>query len=364
MVTDLHQKCLDKLENLIDIDHVRKTSELQKHACAFEKVDHIPAWIDYKISTEEWPDYRFDEIFQNPEKMLMQELRGIYLGAKLQDDRLYGIRANYGTGIIASLFGCQTRIFEDSLPIALHTSSHQLSQILESQEIDINSGLMSRVFETAAYFRQVLSKYPKLSKTIGSEMFDIQGPFDNASMVWGSDIFYAFYDDPQKISLMLELITKVIVRCVKRLREIDGCPISENDGAWNHLGGLCIRLDSCINLNAKQYTSVVKPFDQCLLEEFGGWIHFCGKANHWWRSLLDIPGLKGINPYQGEFYDLYEMHAECESTRIPIVQWTTPLDARCRERIKTGLSRSITVENFEDACRLKDILYSTGHADI
>ena len=35
---------------------------------------------------------------------LLNELAAVYAGAKLKDDRLYGIRANYGTGIIASLF--------------------------------------------------------------------------------------------------------------------------------------------------------------------------------------------------------------------------------------------------------------------
>ena len=82
------------------------------------------------------------------------------------------------------------------------------------------------------------------------------------------------------------------------------------------------------------------------------------------EKLLNIPGLKGINPYQGEFYDLYEMYEICEVAQIPIIQWTTPVNIRCRERIKTGFSRILQVEDFVMAQRVRDRLYETGHADL
>jgi len=358
-------KYLDILENIIDIEHVSRTRELQKAAFAFQPVHHIPTVINYEVPPDEWPIYRFDEIYENLEKMLINELRAVYIGAKVQDDRLYGIRANYGTGIIASVFGCETRVFGNTLPTGIHVSPQKLAKILESEDPDINSGLMPRVFETAGYFRQILSKHPKLSQVIGSQMFDIQGPFDNASMIWGSDVYYALYDDPEKVKMLFSKIKNVILKSAKRLREIDNCPVHEHDGAWNHVGGLVIRLDSCINLSAEHYTSIVKPFDEQLLKEFGGWIHFCGNANHWWRYLLDIPNLKGINPHQGEFYDLYELYDECERAKVPIIQWTVPmpLEARCRERIKTGISRIVDAKDFNNALRLRDILYSSGHAE-
>ena len=362
MISITH-KCLDLLENLIDLEHVQKTRNLQKAAFTFQPVDHIPTVINYDVSPDEWPIYGFDEIYENREKMLLNELRPVYIGAKLQDDRLYGIRANYGTGIIASIFGCETRVFDNTLPIGIHVSPEKLAEILESEEPDINSGIMPRVFETAGYFRQILSGYPKLSQVIGSQMFDIQGPFDNASIIWGSDIFYALYDNPDKVKLLCSKITNVILKSAWRLRQIDNCPVQEHDGAWNHLGGFCVRLDSCINLSAEHYTSISKPFDEQLLKAIGGWIHFCGNANQWWKHLLDIPKLKGINPYQGEFYHLYELYEKCEHAGVPVVQWMVPLDSRCRERIRTGFSRIVNAKDFNDARRLKDVLYSSGHAE-
>jgi hypothetical protein len=83
---------LDKLEALIDLDHVQRTSDLQRRAFAFEQVDHIPTVIAYPVSFEEWPQFAFTEIYKDPSKMLLQELSGIYAGARIKDDRLYGIR--------------------------------------------------------------------------------------------------------------------------------------------------------------------------------------------------------------------------------------------------------------------------------
>jgi hypothetical protein len=123
-----------------------------------------------------------------------------------------------------------------------------------------------------------------------------------------------------------------------------------------------VRNDSSINLSTRQYVQTVKPYDERVLAPYNGWIHFCGKAN-WWQALLEIPNLKGINPYQGEFFDLYSMFAACERAGVAIIQWTRPLDARCRERIRTGFSRLYWAENYEDACRARDHLHGTGHVD-
>jgi len=222
---------------------------------------------------------------------------------------------------------------------------------------------MPRVFETVAFFRETLQPYPKLNQWVGSQCFDIQGPFDNASIIWGSEIYLEIFDQPERLRCLMELVSDTIFAAIKELRRLDGSPITEHDGAWNFLGGVCVRNDSSINLSHTHYVELAKPFDKRIIREWGGWIHFCGKAHQWWEALLDIPGLKGINPYQGEFYDLYEMYTICESADIPLVQWTTPVDARCQERIRTGFSRIIEVADFETACRVKERLYATGHGD-
>jgi len=354
---------LEKLEQVIDPEHINRTSELQKRAFAFEPIDHIPTHIEYPISQDEWPSYTHQEFFDDPGKMLVYELGNVYAGAKLQDDRLYGIRANYGTGIVSSLFGCDTRTFDDTLPIGLHLSTDKLEAVLEAGVPDVHTGLCGRALQTVAYFRDALKPYPKLSKYIGSQLLDIQGPFDNATIIWGSELYLAVLDEPEKVSRLLDIVTQTIRNLVIEHRKIDGMSTTEHTGDWNWLGGLCIRNDSSINLSGNQYRELVKPCDTELLSRFGGWIHFCGKAHQWWEDLLDIPGLKGINPYQGEFYKLPDMYKKCKEAKVAIVQWTVPLDPESRDLVRTGLSRIAYAPDYETALKMKEQLYRTGHVD-
>ncbi len=363
MASDQLHYYLDKLEAIIDPDHVAATRDLQRRTFAFDKVDHIPTAFLYPVPEEEWPAFDFEEIYHDREKMLISELRYVYMGAKLKDDRLYGIRANYGTGIIASMFGCPVHTFDFALPISKEIPRAEIERILERGVPEIRSGIVGQALDTVAYFREQLQPYPKLSAAVGSQCLDIQGPFDNASIIWGSDIYLSLLDETDKVLRLMDIISEAILDVVKAHRRIDGKSLHEHDGAWNHLGGLCVRNDSTVNLGRQHYNDYVKSFDEKLLSQWGGWIHFCGKAHQWWQELLSIRGMKGINPYQGEFYDLFEMYETCEAAGVPIVQWTVPVDARCRERIRTGFSRIIEAKDFEDALRKKERLYATGHVD-
>jgi len=355
--SEIINKHLAKLELLIDPEHIQRTKELQKKAFNFEDVTHIPTVINYPIDNTEWPNFSFKEIFDDPGKMLLHELKSVYASAKLQDDGLYGIRANYGTGIIASMFGCETETFENTLPIALHIDDQALLSVLDNGIPALTSGLMGKVYETALYFQEMLSPYPKLSEFIDMELFDTQGTFDNASIIWGSEIFFSFYDNPEKLHSLMRIITETIKQTVCEFRRISDTPIEEQGGRWNSLGAICLRNDSCINLSREQYIEFVKPYDQELISELSGWIHFCGKAQQWWDSLLDIPNLKGINPYQGEFYDLCEMFEICETRKIPIMQWTTPLNEKARKMITTGFSVITAAASFAEAQHLKNKLF-------
>ncbi len=355
---------LEKLEKMIDLEHVEKTRSLQQNAFQFKEIDHIPTVINYNIPEDEWPCFNFNEIFYNREKLLLNELKQVYMGAKLQDDRLYGIRANYGTGIIASAFRCPVHVFETELPISKEISQSEIDSILKKGTVDISSGLVQKSLETVAWYRETLAPYEKLNQVVGSQCLDIQGPFDNASIIWGSSIYLAVLDEPEKLKDLMTIICNTIIDIVKKHRTIDGKDISEHDGAWNYLGGLCIRNDSTVNLSGEQYKTLIKPFDEMLLNNWQGWIHFCGKAHQWYPELLTLENLKGINPYQGEFYQLDDMYEKCRESKIPIVQWTVPVDKKHQEMIKTGFSRIIIQSgNYDRACQIKDHLYKTGHAD-
>lgn len=362
-MTDKLKHYLEKLENIIDPVHYHNCQKLQKKAFNFDKVDHVPTTIYYPVPEHEWPAFDFHQIQFDFESMLLNELKPVYASAKLKDDSLYGIRANYGTGIIASMFGCPIRTFDNALPIGLHLSVSELERVLENGPPDKRAGLMGKVLDTIEYFKETLSSFEHLRNLIDFELFDIQGTFDNATIIWGSDIYYAMYDHPEKIDRLMGIITQTIAETIKEQRRIDRCSIYENGGTLNYIGGICLRQDSCVNINREQYLRFVKPYDAKLFKEFTGFCHFCGNANQWWRDLLDIDGIKAINPYQGEYYDLNSMYEICFSGKVPIVNWTTGVSPELCEKIKTGFSRVVWANDFEHALRIKEELYRTGHPE-
>lgn len=362
---DITKACLEKLENAIDEEHVKETRELQRKAARFEPVDRTPVVILYDVPDEQWPSYSFQEIFDDREKMLLSELKDVYLGAKLGDDRLYGIRANYGTGIIASIFGCPIHTFERMLPCAKEVCGIDvIREIVQKGVPDVHWGICAKALDTVAYFQDVLKEYPKIRRNVGSTLLDIQGTFDNASIIWGSEIFLAVYDEPELLANLLAVVSQTIRAVVLEHRELDGQNANEDHGNFEYIGGITLRNDSCINLSGIMYEEIVKPFDKMLLEEFTGNIHFCGKAHQWWRKLLDISGLMAINPYQGEFYDLKEMYEECREHKVAIFQWTASVREAEKEIVKTGFSRlMVTPGGIENAMRMLDRAHRTGWAD-
>lgn len=359
---DVTKALLEKLENSIDEAHIQKTRELQQRAARFEPVARTPVVIGYGVPEEEWPSFGYQEIYDDMEKMLLSELRDVYLGVKLKDDRLFGIRANYGTGIIASLFGCPVHTFDQMLPCAKEVGGTDvIREIVQRGVPDVYGGICGKALDTVAYFRDSLREYPKLSRNVGVSLLDIQGTFDNASIIWGNEVFTAAYDDPELLAGLLDVVTQTIRAVLLEHRRLDGQDVREDRGYFEYIGGLTLRNDSCINLSGPMYEQVVKPFDRRLIEEFTGNIHFCGKAHQWWRRLLDIPGLKAINPYQGEFYNLSEMFAECSRQHVAIFQWIAPVGPSEREAIKTGFSQLVfSSGGFDNARRMLDAAHRTG----
>lgn len=361
---DITKKYLEKLELMLDEKHIKETMELQKKTFNFEKVERIPSLIFYNIEEDEWPAYNFKEIFDDRDKMLLNELKLVYCAAKLKDDSLYGIRANYGTAIIASIFGCPVHTFEKMLPCGTAVGDiNKIMKIVESGVPDIYTGICRKALETVSYFRHVLGDYPILNKYVGSFLLDIQGTFDNASIIWGSDIFLGVIDEPELVQQLMGVIAKTIKEVVLEHRKRDGVDVHEDQGFIRFMGGICLRNDSCINLSGEMYEQYVKPYDQSLLDEFTGNIHFCGKAHQWWERLMNMKGLKAINPFQSEFYDLKYMYPICEKNKVAIYNWTSPISGEEKELITTGLNRLVWASNYNEAREKLDKVHKTGWVD-
>ena len=221
-----------------------------------------------------------------------------------------GIRANYGTGIMTSLFGAE--VFE--MPYETNTlpttrsfdDSDRIREILQKGLPDLTNGFGKDVLYFGEYCAEIFEKYPKIQKYVEVYHPDTQGPLDIAELLWGGEMFYEMYDDPDLIHAVMRLITDTYKAFMDKWYEI--IPKREEITVhWGvmHRGTIFLRLDSGMNLSPEFYDEYSKPYDRELLDYYGGGcMHFCGRGDHYIPSLCEIESLYGINLSQPHLNDM------------------------------------------------------------
>jgi hypothetical protein len=341
-------RCLERVEAALDPAHLARTRLLWEDARHYRPIPHLPLVV--ACGAPDWPQYSMDEIQSDMEKMLVSELAHVYAACLVKDDILPAIRANYGTGILPSLFGCEIMRFDHgALPAALPL--HDTERIRAHVAVgipDLHGGLGGRVLDTVAFYVEALKPYPKLREWVTIDLADTQGPLDAAEVAWGSEIFMYMYEDPELVHAFLGLVTGTLAAFTRAHQAIDGIPFAP---APSPLGRVCIREDSSVMVSGEMYDTFCKPYAQRLLDEFGGCIHWCGDGKAWWRSLITLRNLTAVNPFQGQYYDPVDMHRACRDAGVMVWQWTTGLTPEQREEIRTGFALIKWVADIETAKR-------------
>ncbi|MCL4851817.1 MAG: hypothetical protein KJZ78_10600 [Bryobacteraceae bacterium] len=106
---------LDRLAGLVDPAHLESAKRLQQAAWRYQPVERVPVFL-LDLCPPEWPRFPYREALDNPEKMLWNELLETYVGLTLKDDRMLAVRAHFGPGVVASLFGARLASIDDETP--------------------------------------------------------------------------------------------------------------------------------------------------------------------------------------------------------------------------------------------------------
>ena len=286
----------------------------------------------------DWPDYAYNDAFFDPEMMLLSQLRGPFLHYQLRDYAPLAIRANYGTVILPSIFGADYQLTETSLPWAHHLPDRAaILRLIERGVPDFCANLGDTCFQTAEYYMEALAPYPNLAREVQIYHPDLQGPFDVAHLLWGPDIFVALYDCPVVVHALLDLVVETYIAWLTRWKAVVG---EDNDftAHWSVMmrGGAMIRDDTPVMISGEQYQTFVKPYDQMLLDAFGGCIHFCGRGDQFIESMADSHRLYGINSSQPELNDMARLWQACQWNHLVL------LDLK-EEHLPPGATRGVTV---------------------
>jgi len=327
MTSQLLTACLEDLEARID-----EQQEESQHQAWKDFLDDrcesdifVPPSRKPCPSKVDWPEPAINDAIRDVDAMLLQQFRECSCTLD-GGNTIMCVRSNYGTGIMATLFGCELFIMDDeleTLPTAVSLgSAEKVKPLLDTGVPDIRSRLGGRVFEAAERFCEVMRKYPKIGRWVAHYHPDLQGPIDVAEVVWGSGIFYAFYDDTQLLRDFLELVTQTYEKFMRAW--LDLVPHSLDYSAhWGMMqkGIAMLRNDSLMNLSPETYVEFIRPLDQRLFDAFGGagGQHFCGRGDHFIEQMSEMKGLSVIAMSQPHLNDMEKIYRNTVDKGIKLI---------------------------------------------
>ena len=331
----------------------------------------FPEAGDFFQYGEESNSYPYQEAFHDPEKMMYNELiKTVFTGSiinsiQMKDHFPLQIRSNHGIGIIASMFGMKTRILNDMLPFVIPIQNqNEIKKIIQKGIPDFKSGLGQRVYDTHQFYYEKLKQYPKCAEGIKITHPDMQGPFDIAHQIIGSDIFLLLYDKRDLIHELLELITQTY----SKYRQFIDRHYHLNDQADEEMiyihGDICygkvvIKDDTPqVSLSPKMYEEFAWQYNERIFHEFKGTYHCCGRINDHIYSLLDQnQNVQGINYGNPEYHDIQEIYLKNKGKRA-IYTWgwnqnySYLKDILEDKEIQTGMTLACKVKNMEEGKRI------------
>jgi hypothetical protein len=280
------------------------------------------------------------------ESMLLAQIKGVNDLISSKIGAFPAIRANYGCNIIPSLFGCKLHMMEkelNTLPGAypLSGGTDMIRKCLAQGVPDMLAGQGKQVFDCVAYFIDSLRDYPKLKKYCHIYHPDAQGVLDISEVIYGSEIFLAFYDEPALMHKFLDLILRTYTSFMDNFFKL--VPPEEDFNChygWLHRGKIRMSLDSCVNFSPEMYEEFSLPYDKILLNSYGGIIHSCGKVDHFVNSLNMIgEGYHGFNLSQPHLNDMEKVFAGTvdKGVRIFSLNADAVRQARGKQRKLHGL---------------------------
>ncbi len=271
------------------------------------------------------PGVHINDAIEDYDAMLQMQLAGV--SAALNTATVSPcLRANYGTGIMSSLFGAEMFMMprkSATLPTTRPCNDPEwIRAMVERGMPELRSALGKKVFEFGEICAELFAKYPKVQKYAVMYHPDLQGPLDICELLWGTEIFYSMYDEPELVHAAMSLITETYSVFMKQWQKLFPPETDMNPhwGSLYHRGTILLRSDSAMNVSPALYREFSLPYDKQLLDEFGGGaVHFCGRGDHYINDLCSLDGVYGIQMSQPEYNDMEVIYRATVDKGIPLL---------------------------------------------
>jgi len=259
-----------------------------------------------------WPSVSLNRTLDDLDAMVLQQFAGVSNVLAKGDGSMLNVRANYGTGILPSVYGASIFVMDEAMQ-TLPTSipfdgggAEAMRRLLARGAPDLDAGYGARVFAAGAELRRLVQTYPKVARYVSVYHPDLQGPMDLTELLWGSSLFLDIMDDPGLAHAVLEHVTETYTRFLRRWFAVvpQTGPCARHWG-FLHRGAIMLRDDSGMNFSPEMFDTFIRPYDQRLLREFGGGaVHFCGRGSHYIESLSTCAGLTAVQLSQPSYNDM------------------------------------------------------------
>ena len=375
------EKNLDSLlsfiERNIDLKHLQKVEKIHIDTLTFQTVPRLPLIVIPIIDQSLL--FSYVEAFQDTYKMMYNELLqtcggSVYSSVQTKDFFPLHIRSNHGIGIIPSLFGLSSKIIYNNMPWVEHFGSRdEVKRIIQKGIPNLNKGLVERVIQTHHFYLDKLKNYPLCSQGIKVSQPDMQGPFDIAHLMLGTDIFYLVYENPLLLHELLDLITETYIRLRKYIDKLL-TDKTIGDAVYVHgaiyLGQVVIKDDTAVvNLSPEMYDEFSWQYNKKIFSEFKGSLHSCGKIKDWLYDIIDDDNLMSINYGNPEMQNFQNIYKRNKGNHMSIIGWGHNqdfffLDEVFNNNIKTGLSLSCQVKNVNEGIKCVDKYKEKNHFEL
>lgn len=362
-MNDQLKQLLDHLAATLDPRRQAEIEELHRKALSWEPVRRLPLLITFPLPADApFQPYPHGQIFDDPENMLYNEL--VYAGDtsiacrdQIDDDLPLTIRANFGTVIVASLFGGRVEQVGENPPWARHFETlTEFRAALDRDPLDFSQGWCPRVVERYQFYRCALDSYPELARLVRLVLPDLEGPFNTAELLRGSEIYVDLCNDPDLIAIALERIARAQIGFAKHLSPY----VNDSSDGFSHQhmtvirGNILVRDDSTIMISPAMYRRHVAPHDEMVLRELGGGgIHSCGRMEHNVDEFLALPSIFGLDLGQPELNDVDAVYAKARQRKIGMdrirVSREELVTGRIMKRFPTGVSLIHHAQSLADA---------------
>ena len=231
----------------------------------------------------------------DPAKFLSAQLQEIEGQALFRGDFVPALCPALGVVAVPSAFGAEVIWWENDFPAVRPLIGEQTEKIRDLARPSVRDGELGRILDYTRHF--VKRTDARLPIRLG----DIQGPIDNAALLFGHTHFLeALITHPKEVHHLLDMITDLMIAFAEAqgglVRELGAEFVPSEFQPWlPDGGGLSVANDVGVMLSPELHDEFSVPYLNRISEAFGGiYVHSCGDWTRISSSLEKIRNLRGL----------------------------------------------------------------------